>query len=39
MGEGDGRQYLRLAYSHVTEDIITAGIARLGAILRDCARS
>jgi len=39
MGEGDGRQYVRLAYSHVTEPVITAGIERLGAILRACARS
>ena len=38
MGEGDGRQYVRLAYSHVTEPVITAGIERLGAILRECAR-
>ncbi len=39
MGEGDGRQYVRLAYSHVTEPVITAGIEHLGAILRECARS
>ena len=38
MGEGDGRQYLRLAYSHVSESVITTGIARLGAILHECAR-
>lgn len=37
MGESDGRQYLRLAYSHVSEAVITAGIARLGAILHECA--
>ena len=37
--QGDGRQYVRLAYSHVTEPVITAGIERLGAILRACARS
>ena len=38
MGERDGRQYLRLAYSHVSEAVITTGIARLGAILHECAR-
>lgn len=38
MDESDGRQYLRLAYSHVTEPVITAGIERLGTILRECAR-
>jgi len=39
MGESDGRQYLRLAYSHVDEQVIRDGIARLGAILRGCAAS
>lgn len=38
MGESDGRQYLRLAYSHVSEAVIMTGIARLGAILHECAR-
>jgi 2-aminoadipate transaminase len=39
MGESDGRQFLRLAYSHVSEAIIAAGIAKLGRILHDCQRS
>jgi 2-aminoadipate transaminase len=39
MGESDGHQYLRLAYSHVSEQIISSGIARLGRILHDCARA
>jgi 2-aminoadipate transaminase len=39
MGEPDGRQFLRLSYSHVAEPVIADGIARLGAILRDCARN
>lgn len=39
MGEPDGRQFLRLAYSHVSETVIEEGIAKLGAILRDCARN
>lgn len=38
MGSNDGRQFLRLAYSHVGEDVIANGIARLGQILRECAR-
>ena len=39
MGEGDGRQFLRLAYSHVSEQVIADGIAKLGEILRACARN
>jgi 2-aminoadipate transaminase len=39
MGEADGRQFLRLAYSHVSQQIIEDGIAKLGAILRACARN
>ena len=38
MGESDGRQFLRLAYSHVSEDIIERGIKKLGQILSACAR-
>ena len=39
MGEPDGRQFLRLAYSHVSEQVIVDGIAKLGGILRACARN
>ena len=39
MGEPDGRQFMRLAYSHVSEKIIDEGIAKLGQILRACARN
>jgi 2-aminoadipate transaminase len=39
MGEPDGRQFLRLAYSHVSEQVIADGIAKLGGILRTCARN
>ena len=39
MGETDGRQFLRLAYSHVSEQVIADGIAKLGGILRACARN
>jgi len=39
MGEPDGRQFLRLAYSHVSEQVIADGIAKLGRILRACARN
>ncbi len=39
MGETDGRQFLRLAYSHVSEQIVADGIAKLGGILRACARN
>ena len=39
MGEPDGRQFLRLAYSHVSEQVIADGIAKLGGILRACARN
>ncbi len=38
MDSTDGRQFLRFAYSHVSEQVITDGIAKLGAILRECAR-
>jgi 2-aminoadipate transaminase len=33
-----GRQFLRLAYSHISEQAIADGIAKLGSILRACAR-
>jgi 2-aminoadipate transaminase len=39
MGESDGRQFLRLAYSHVSEQVVADGIAKLGGILRACARN
>ncbi|HLG86869.1 MAG TPA: PLP-dependent aminotransferase family protein [Alphaproteobacteria bacterium] len=39
MGEPDGRQFMRLAYSHVSEQVIADGIAKLGAILRACVRN
>ena len=39
MGETDGRQFLRLAYSHVSEQVVADGIAKLGGILRACARN
>lgn len=39
MGDTQGRQFIRLAYSHVNEDIIAKGIEKLGAILRACART
>jgi 2-aminoadipate transaminase len=39
MGETDGRQFLRLAYSHVSEKVVADGIAKLGGILRACARN
>jgi 2-aminoadipate transaminase len=39
MGEPTGRQFLRLAYSHVREQVIADGIAKLGEILRLCARN
>jgi 2-aminoadipate transaminase len=39
MGEKDGRQFLRLAYSHVSEQVVADGIAKLGGILRACARN
>ena len=39
MGDTGGRQFLRLAYSHVSEDIIANGIATLGGILDRCARA
>ncbi|MEO3388804.1 PLP-dependent aminotransferase family protein [Mesorhizobium sp. CAU 1741] len=37
-GVKDNRKFLRLSYGHVSEEIIGDGIARLGAILRECAR-
>jgi 2-aminoadipate transaminase len=39
MGEPNGRQFLRLAYSHVSEQVVADGIAKLGGILRACARN
>jgi 2-aminoadipate transaminase len=39
MGEPNGRRFLRLAYSHVSEQVIADGIAKLGGILRACARN
>lgn len=39
MGDTGGRQFLRLAYSHVSEDIIEKGIATLGGILKRCAKA
>lgn len=38
MNDTQGRQFLRLAYSHVGEDIIAAGIEKLGGILHECQR-
>jgi len=38
MGDTQGRQFLRLAYSHVGEQIIADGIAKLGGILHECQR-
>jgi 2-aminoadipate transaminase len=38
MNDTQGRQFLRLAYSHVSEDIIVGGIEKLGAILHECQR-
>lgn len=37
-GVPDDRKFLRLSYGHVSEKIIAEGIARLGAILHECAR-
>lgn len=37
LGES-GRRFLRLAYSHVAEDVIGPGIAALGEVLQQCAR-
>ena len=39
MGDTGGRQFLRLAYSHVSEDVIDKGIATLGGIIARCARA
>ncbi|WP_157220653.1 aminotransferase-like domain-containing protein [Flavisphingomonas formosensis] len=39
MGDTGGRQYLRLAYSHVSEDVIEQGIATLGGIIARCVRA
>ncbi|MCI5074477.1 PLP-dependent aminotransferase family protein [Oricola sp.] len=39
MGETGGRKFLRLAYSHVSEQVIADGIKRLGAILRANVRA
>jgi 2-aminoadipate transaminase len=38
MGETDGRRFLRLAYSHVSREVIHDGIRKLGEILSACAR-
>jgi 2-aminoadipate transaminase len=38
MNDTQGRQFLRLAYSHVDERIIADGIEKLGAILHQCQR-
>ncbi len=38
MNDTGGRQFLRLAYSHVSEDVIRRGLETLGGILRQCAR-
>ena len=38
MNDTQGRQFLRLAYSHVDEGIIAAGIEKLGGILHECQR-
>ncbi len=38
MNDTGGRQFLRLAYSHVSEDVIARGLETLGGILRQCAR-
>jgi 2-aminoadipate transaminase len=38
MGDTGGRQFVRLAYSHVDEAVIADGIKRLGAILHECQR-
>jgi len=39
MGDTGGRQFLRLAYSHVSEAVIEQGIATLGGILTRCAKA
>lgn len=38
MNDTGGRQFLRLAYSHVSEDVIARGLETLGGILRQCTR-
>lgn len=38
MNDTGGRQFLRLAYSHVSEDVIARGLETLGGILRQCAQ-
>lgn len=38
MNDTGGRQFLRLAYSHVSEDVIRKGLETLGGILRQCVR-
>ena len=38
MNDTGGRQFLRLAYSHVGEDVIRRGLETLGGILRQCAQ-
>lgn len=38
MNDTGGKQFLRLAYSHVSEDVIRRGLETLGGIVRQCAR-
>jgi len=38
MDVSDERQFIRLAYSHVQEPVITEGLTELGKILKECAR-
>jgi 2-aminoadipate transaminase len=38
MNDTRGRQFLRLAYSHVSTQIIAEGIEKLGGILHECQR-
>jgi len=37
-GVPDDRKFLRISYGHVSEKVIAEGLARLGAILRECVR-
>jgi len=37
-GVPDDRKFLRISYGHVSEKVIAEGLARLGAILKECAR-
>lgn len=38
MNDPSNRQYIRLAYSHVSENVIEAGIKKLGEIIHLCAK-